>query len=133
MTAYNTDSYSIHFHIDKFNFTVQGTLSLDVDNYNAIVDSVITTSATTTVGTHLPFTPAPFEFGSILFFVLVVLGGGMLIITFGSMMFCIAVGFLSNEKRRSNTITAAFTQRHHNSVEILECQNHPQNQGIHRQ
>ena len=83
-------------------------------------------AALTIIETHF----LPFKIGSILFYVLIVLGGGSVILTFYIIIVCVVIGFLVKRKRQSHAIITASTQRHHNSAEILGCQDLPQNQGI---
>ena len=99
----------------KFNCTVPGTLSDFIDECNitttATVPTVTVSTIYTTTVTSTSFSltsnsnPFDFEIGSTLFLVMMVLGGGIILLTFSIIMVCVVIGFLAKRKRKLFTVT----------------------------
>ena len=74
---------------------------------------------TTTAGvpTTEDYTTVTFKVGSVLFYVVVGVAGGIIVITFGFIIVCVHIDFSVRRKRKSYTLTTASTLQPHNVIQ----------------
>ena len=111
-------------HVAKFNNTVPGTLfnndgsNITIERSDSITFSTnihVTTSAA--VPTTDDSTTETFKVGSVLFYIVVGVAGGIIVITFGFIIVCVLIGFSVRRKRNSHTLTTASTLQPHNGTQ----------------
>jgi hypothetical protein len=106
---------------DKFNGTVPGTLqpintqqSTDPTGENiTTVDSVSTFMAVMVEST---IEVSIFAIGGTLFYVLIGVGGGAIVLIFNFIIICVLIGFSIRRKRKSRTFTIAATLPPRNGI-----------------
>ena len=72
---------------------------------------------TAAVPTTENYTTETFKVGSVLFYVVVGVAGGIIVITFGFIIVCVLIGFSVRRKRKSHTLTTASTLQPHNVIQ----------------
>ena len=105
-------------HVAKFNSTVPGTL---IDNDGSKITTEISTFS---MNMHVSTTAAAegsstetFEVGSVLFYVVVGVAGGIILLTFSFIIVCVFIGFSVRRKNTSHTLTTASTLQPHNGIQ----------------
>ena len=102
--------------IDKFNFTVSGTLFDSHDDTttdsNRPTETKVTTLAQPTMVELTTETPI-FVLGGALFYTVVGIAGGIVVFTFGFIIVCVLIGFSVRRNRKSHgTLTTAYITHH---------------------
>ena len=111
-------------HIAKFNNTVPGTL---IDTYESNITTERSDSITFSINIHVTTSAAvpatddstteTFKVGSVLFYIVVGVAGGIIVITIGFIIVCVLIGFSVRRKRKSYTLTIASTLQPHNGTQ----------------
>ena len=109
--------------LDKFNGIVLGTFQPDGDNTQqstdptgeniTIVDSLSTTVADMTESTTKVSILA---IGSTLFYILIGIGGGVIVLIFSFIIICVLIGYSIQRKRKSHTFIIAATLPPNNGI-----------------
>ena len=125
-------------HVAKFNNTVPGTLidndgsnlTTEISDLNTFSKNIkfnVTTTAAVTVPITEDLATETFKVGSVLFYVVVGVTGGIIVITFGFIIACVLIGFSVRRKRKSHTLTTASTLQPHNVIQtqgMIYCKQH---------
>jgi hypothetical protein len=107
---------------DKFKGTVRGTFQPDsntqqsTDPIRENITTVHSVSLTTAVESTIEV--SIFAVGGTLFYVLIGVGGGAIVLIFNFIIICVLIGFSIRRKRKSRTFTIAATQHPHNGIQM---------------
>ena len=96
------------------NDTQQSTDPAEEDITVTTVDSVSTIIITAIESTTKD---SIFAIGGILFYIVIGVGGGIIILTFSFIILCVLIHYSVRRKRKSHTFTTAATLQTHNGIQ----------------
>ena len=118
-------SVDLSFFPDKFNGAVPGTLQSNDDTKQSdptgenitTIDSISTTVADNNNNMVESTTKVSIlAIGSTLFYILIGIGGGVIVLIFSFIIICVLIGFSIQRKRKSHTFTMAATLPPNNGI-----------------